>query len=56
MDDFDIMLEMDFLLEHKVISMSVAKCLVVIEVQPDHHSNYYPTIKKDEDGVSITID
>ena len=29
MDDFDVVLEMKFLLEHQVILMSSAKCLVI---------------------------
>ncbi|KAA0058256.1 gag-asp_proteas domain-containing protein [Cucumis melo var. makuwa] len=29
MDDFDVVLEMEFLLEHQVIPMPSAKCLVI---------------------------
>ena len=34
MDDFDVVLGMDFLLEHKVIPMSRAKCLVITDHNP----------------------
>ena len=34
MDDFDMVLGMDFLLEHKVISMPLAKCLVITDHNP----------------------
>ena len=34
MDDFDVVLGMDFLLEHKVIPMPLAKCLVIIDHNP----------------------
>ena len=34
MDDFDVVLEMDFLLEYKVISMSLAKCILIIDCNP----------------------
>ncbi|KAA0046790.1 Asp_protease_2 domain-containing protein [Cucumis melo var. makuwa] len=34
MDDFDVVLEMEFLLEHQVISMPSAKCLVIIGSSP----------------------
>ena len=33
-DDFDIVLEMDFLLKHKVIPMPLAKCLIVTRSNP----------------------
>ena len=31
MDDFDVVLEMDFVLKHKVIPMPLAKCLVITD-------------------------
>ena len=34
MDDFDVVLRMDFLLEHKVIPMPLAKCLVITKRNP----------------------
>ena len=34
MDDFDVVLGMDFLLEHKVIPMPLAKCLVITDHNP----------------------
>ncbi|KAA0053609.1 reverse transcriptase [Cucumis melo var. makuwa] len=34
MDDFDVVLEMEFLLEHQVIPMPLAKCLVIIGSTP----------------------
>ena len=34
MDDFDVVLEMKFLLEHKVIPMPLAKCLVITGSTP----------------------
>ncbi|KAA0039512.1 Asp_protease_2 domain-containing protein [Cucumis melo var. makuwa] len=34
MDDFDLVLGMEFLLEHKVISMPSTKCLVIIRYLP----------------------
>ena len=34
MDDFDVVLGMEFLLEHKVIPMSLAKCLVITDRNP----------------------
>src|ERR1051325_147994 len=34
MDDFDVVLGMEFLLEHKVIPMPLAKCLVVTGSNP----------------------
>ena len=34
MDDFDMVLGMDFLLEHKVITMPLAKCLVITDHNP----------------------
>ena len=37
MDDFDVVLGMDFLLEHKVIPMPLAKYLVIYQPQP--HTN-----------------
>lgn len=33
-DDFDVMLGMEFLLEHKVIPIPLAKCLLIIESTP----------------------
>ena len=33
-DDFDVVLGMDFLLEHKVISMPLSKCLVITDHNP----------------------
>ncbi|XP_022975729.1 uncharacterized protein LOC111475919, partial [Cucurbita maxima] len=34
MDDFDVVLGMEFLLEHKVIPMPLAKCLVITDRNP----------------------
>ena len=34
MDDFDVVLETNFLIEHKVIVMPLAKCLVIIDHNP----------------------
>ncbi|XP_022972954.1 uncharacterized protein LOC111471473 [Cucurbita maxima] len=34
MDDFDVVLGMEFLLEHKVIPMPLAKCLVITDSNP----------------------
>ncbi|KAA0063157.1 gag-asp_proteas domain-containing protein [Cucumis melo var. makuwa] len=34
MDDFDVVLGMEFLLEHQVIPMPSAKCLAIIEFFP----------------------
>ena len=34
MDDFDVVLEMEFLLEHQVIPMLLAKCLVIMRSAP----------------------
>ena len=34
MDDFDVVLGMEFLLEHKVIPMRLAKCLVITDHNP----------------------
>ena len=34
MDDFDVVLGMEFLLEHKVIPMPLAKCLVITDCNP----------------------
>ena len=43
MDDFDVVLGMEFLLEHKVIPMPLAKCLVIT----DHNPTVIPaSIKK----------
>ena len=33
-DDFDVVLEMEFLLEHQVIPRPLAKCLVIIGSTP----------------------
>ena len=52
MDDFDVVLGMDFLLEHKVIPMPLAKCLVIT----DHNSTVIPTsIKQLENDLCHTI-
>ena len=34
MDDFDVVLGMEFLLEHKIIPMPLAKCLVITDRNP----------------------
>ena len=34
MDDFDVVLGMEFLLEHQVIPMPLAKCLVITGTKP----------------------
>ena len=34
MDDFDVVLRMDFLLEHKVNPIPLAKCLVITDHNP----------------------
>lgn len=34
MDDFDVMMGMEFLLEHKVIPMPLIKCLIVTRNNP----------------------
>ena len=42
MDDFDVVLGMDFLLEHKVIPMPLAKCLMIT----DHNLTVIPASTK----------
>ena len=42
MDDFDVVSGMNVLLEHEVIYMPIAKCLVVTEANPTIiHKNIY---------------
>ena len=41
MDDFDVVLRMKFLLEHQVIPMPSAKCLVITGIFPDRRASRY---------------
>ncbi|KAA0065541.1 Asp_protease_2 domain-containing protein [Cucumis melo var. makuwa] len=47
MDDFDVLLEMEFLLEHKVIPMPLAKCIVIIGFVPHCWTFVSLTVPKD---------
>ena len=49
MDDFDVVLGMDFLLEHKVIPISMAKYLVIT----DHNPTVIPASIKQQDNLRM---
>ena len=51
MDDFDVVLGMEFLLEHKVIPMPLANCLVIIGSTP----TVVQTSIKQPDGIKMIL-